>query len=141
MAREEGEVLRVEDFAALVLGRGFLCRRVTAIFAGVIVHRVAAQYGNTCDHATFCIRTVFLGVFSMAALEANAHDQQHSDKLLELLWIFLDAHGLGLEELAGLLRITPWTLEEWFSEGMAPPAAFLALAVLFDARRRAYVTP
>ena len=71
----------------------------------------------------------------MAALEANAHDQHHSNKLLELLRIFLDAHGLGLEELAGLLRITPRTLEEWFSEGMAPPAVFLALAVLFDARR------
>ena len=71
----------------------------------------------------------------MAALEANAHDQHHSDKLLELLRTFLDTHGLGLEELAGLLRITPQTLEEWFSEGMAPPAAFLALAVLFDARR------
>jgi hypothetical protein len=71
----------------------------------------------------------------MAALEANAHDQHHSDKLLELLRLFLDTHHVGLEELAGLLRISPLTLEEWFSEGMAPPAAFLALAVLFDARR------
>jgi hypothetical protein len=50
------------------------------------------------------------------------------------LRMFLDTHHLGLEQLAGLLRITPQTLEEWFSEGVAPPAAFLALAVLFDSR-------
>ena len=71
----------------------------------------------------------------MAALEANAHDHQQRDKMLELLRLFLDTHHVGLEELAGLLRITPQTLEEWFSEDMAPPAAFLALAVSFDARR------
>jgi hypothetical protein len=52
------------------------------------------------------------------------------------LRVFLDKHHLGLEELAGLLRITPQTLEEWFSEGMAPPASCLALAVLFDTRRQ-----
>ncbi len=133
MAGEEGEGRRVEDFAALVLGRGFLCRR------GDLRGRDSASHcsitGNTCVHATFCIRKVFLGVFSMAALEANDHDHQRRDKMLELLRLFLDTHHLGLEELAGLLRITPQTLEEWFSEGMAPPAAFLALAVSFDAIR------
>ena len=70
----------------------------------------------------------------MAALEAKVHDHQQRGKMLELLRIFLDTHGLGLAELAGLLRITPQTLEEWFSEGMAPPASCLALAVLFDTR-------
>ena len=72
----------------------------------------------------------------MSSHEANSHAQQNSDHLLELLRIFLDTHHLGLEQLAGLLRISPLTLEEWFSEGMAPPAAFLALAVLFDTRRQ-----
>ncbi len=40
------------------------------------------------------------------------------------------------ELLASLLRVTPETLGEWFSEGMAPPASCLALAVLFDSRRQ-----
>ena len=71
----------------------------------------------------------------MSSQEASSHPQS-SDKLLDLLRMFLDTHHLGLEELAGLLRITPQTLEEWFREGEAPPAAFLALAVLFDTRGR-----
>jgi len=72
----------------------------------------------------------------MSSHESNFHAQQNSDHLLELLRIFLDTHHLGLEQLAGLLRISPLTLEEWFSEGMAPPASCLALAVLFDSRRQ-----
>jgi len=43
-----------------------------------------------------------------------------------------DRHHLRWEQLASLLRITPQTLEEWFSDGVAPPASCLALAVLFD---------
>ena len=70
----------------------------------------------------------------MSSHEANSPAQQTSDNVLGLLRVFLDKHHLGLEELAGLLRITPQTLEEWFSEGMAPPASCLALAVLFDTR-------
>ena len=46
--------------------------------------------------------------------------------------MFQDKHHLRLEQLAGLLRITPHTLEELLSEGVAPPASCLALAVLFD---------
>jgi hypothetical protein len=72
----------------------------------------------------------------MSSHEANFQAQQNSDHLLELLRIFLDTNHLGLEQLAGLLRISPQTLEEWFSEGMAPPASCLALAVLFDTRRQ-----
>jgi len=71
----------------------------------------------------------------MSSQEASSHPQS-SDKLLDLLRMFLDTHHLGLEELARLLRITPQTLEEWFREGEAPPAAFLALAVLFDTGRQ-----
>ena len=69
----------------------------------------------------------------MTPQEASSHAEQNSDNSLELLRVFQKTHHLGSEELAGLLRITPRTLEEWFSEDMAPPAAFLALAVLFRA--------
>ena len=69
----------------------------------------------------------------MTPQKASSHAQQNSNHVLDLLRVFLDKHHLSLEELSGLLRISPLTLEEWFREGMAPPAAFLALAVLFDA--------
>jgi len=71
----------------------------------------------------------------MPSQEVNFFAEQNCDNPVELLRSFLDTHHLRLEELAGLLRITPQTLEGWFSEGIAPPAAFLALAVLFDAKR------
>jgi hypothetical protein len=66
----------------------------------------------------------------MSSCEAKSQALQRGDNLLDLLRMFLDTHHLGLEQLAGLLRITPQTLEKWFSEGVTPPAAFLALAVL-----------
>ena len=72
----------------------------------------------------------------MSSYEAKSQAKQNNDNVLGLLRVFLDKHHLGLEELAGLLRITPQTLEEWFSEGTAPPASCLALAVLFDTRRQ-----
>ena len=72
----------------------------------------------------------------MSSHEAKSQAKQNSDNVLGILRVFLDKHHLGLEELAGLLRITPQTLEEWFSEGMAPPASCLALAVLFDTRKQ-----
>ena len=70
----------------------------------------------------------------MSSHEANSPFQQNSDKLLELLRSFLNTQHLGLNDLAGLLRVSPQTLEEWFSEGTAPPASCLALAVPFDSR-------
>lgn len=72
----------------------------------------------------------------MSSCKAKSQALQCGDNLLDLLRMFLDTHHLGLEQLAGLLRITPQTLEEWFSEGVAPSAAFLAHAVLFDSRGR-----
>ncbi|MGA8772026.1 MAG: hypothetical protein WB610_16845 [Rhodomicrobium sp.] len=69
----------------------------------------------------------------MTPQKASSHAQRNSSHVLDLLRVFLDKHHLSLEELAGLLRISPLTLEEWFHEGVAPPAACLALAVLFDA--------
>ncbi len=70
----------------------------------------------------------------MSSYEACSDMQKSGDRLLDLLRMFLDTHHLSLEQLAGLLRITPQTLEEWFREGMAPPASCLALAILFDTR-------
>ena len=70
----------------------------------------------------------------MFSSEAGSRAPQSGNNLLDLLHTFQDSHHLRLEQLAGLLRITPQTLEEWFSEGVAPPASFLALAVLFDTR-------
>jgi hypothetical protein len=85
----------------------------------------------------------------MTPQKASSHTQQNSTHLVDLLRVFVDKHHLSLEELAGLLRISPLTLEEWFHEGVAPPAACLALAVLFDAgklkqgrkRREQWPTP
>ena len=74
----------------------------------------------------------------MPPRNANSHTQRNSDNVLELLRLFRDKHHLGVEQLAGLLRISPLTLEEWFDEGMAPPASCLALAVLFDTRRQVF---
>ncbi len=70
----------------------------------------------------------------MSASEAGSRAQQNGTNVLDLLRTFQDSHHLRLEQLAGLLRITPQTLEEWFSEGVTPPASYLALAVLFDTR-------
>jgi hypothetical protein len=75
----------------------------------------------------------------MSSHEAKSQAKQNSDNVLGLLRLFLDTHHLSLDELAGLLPITPQTLEEWFNEGMALPASCLALAVLFDTRRQVSV--
>ena len=72
----------------------------------------------------------------MSSHEAKSQAKQNSDNVLWLLRLFLDTHHLSMEELAGLLRITPQTLEEWFSEGMARRASCLALAILFDTKRQ-----
>ena len=77
----------------------------------------------------------YKGVFLMPSQEANSYAEQNRYKLVELLHSFLDTHHLSLEELAGLLRLSPLILEEWFRRGMGAPSAFLALAVLCDAER------
>ncbi len=68
----------------------------------------------------------------MSFYGANSQAQQSGDNLLNPLRVFLEKHHLGMEQLAGLLRVSPETLEERFSEGVAPPASWLAIAVLFD---------
>ena len=45
----------------------------------------------------------------MSSHEAKSQAKQNSDNVLGLLRLFLDTHHLSLEELAGLLRITPQT--------------------------------
>ncbi len=69
----------------------------------------------------------------MSSCVDSTHTAQSGNCLLDHLRKFQDTHHLHLEQLASLLRISPQTLEEWFSEGTAPPASCLALAVLFDA--------
>lgn len=76
----------------------------------------------------------------MSSRGAGAHSRQSGNNVLDLLRTFQDAHHLRLEQLARLLRITPQTLDEWFSEGAAPPASCLALAVLFDTASTSAVT-
>ena len=60
----------------------------------------------------------------MTPQKASSHAQQNSNHLLDLLRVFLDKHHLSLEELAGLLRISPLTLEEWFHEGVGAARSF-----------------
>ena len=63
----------------------------------------------------------------MSSREARSPARQRGTNVLDQ-----DRHHLRSEQFASLLRITPQTLEEWFSDGVAPPASCLALAVLFD---------
>jgi len=84
----------------------------------------------------FCISTVFLGdtldVFARSQFSCPAKQRSPARALA-----YISGYAsLGLGTTRRLASISPLTLEEWFSEGMAPPAAFLALAVLFDARRQ-----
>jgi hypothetical protein len=61
----------------------------------------------------------------------NAANLVHCDSVTERLRAFMDTHDLSLNELAGLLRTPPETLEHWFQCDLTPPASLLALMVLF----------
>jgi hypothetical protein len=103
------------------------------------VHCTINHFADRWEYArprSVLYRKCFWEILLMSSYEAKSQAKQNNDNVLGLLRLFLDTHHLSLEELAGLLRITPQTLEEWFSEGMAPPASCLALAVLFDTRRQ-----
>lgn len=67
-----------------------------------------------------------------AGCEEVAHTSKECDSLLERLRGFMHANNLSKEELAGLLRTSPQTLDGWFNNGMAPPASLLALLLLFE---------
>jgi hypothetical protein len=67
-----------------------------------------------------------------AGCEKVAHIPKECDSLLERLCGFMRANNLTKEELAGLLRTSPQTLDDWFNDGMPPPASLLALSVLFE---------
>ena len=60
----------------------------------------------------------------MSSCEAKSQALECGDNLLDLLRMLPDTHHLGLEQLAGLLRKTPQTLEEWFSEGASAARSF-----------------
>lgn len=55
----------------------------------------------------------------------------HCDSVTERLRAFMDTHDLSLDELAGLLRTPPETLEDWFKSDLTPPSSLLALMILF----------
>ncbi|MGA7324522.1 MAG: helix-turn-helix transcriptional regulator [Rhodomicrobium sp.] len=65
-------------------------------------------------------------------ISENAANLATSDNVPERLRAFMLAHDLSLQELAGLLRTTPETLEQWFDGDPAPPACLLALMVLMQ---------
>lgn len=50
----------------------------------------------------------------------------------ERLRTFMKTHNLSLNELARLLRTPPQTLEDWFKDGLAPPASLLAFMILLE---------
>jgi transcriptional regulator with XRE-family HTH domain len=50
----------------------------------------------------------------------------------ERLRAFMKTHNLSLHDLAGLLRTTPQTLEDWLKDGLAPPASLLAFMILLE---------
>ncbi|HZV21845.1 MAG TPA: helix-turn-helix transcriptional regulator [Hyphomicrobiales bacterium] len=61
-------------------------------------------------------------------------NHEGSDSVIVQLRAFMKTYDLSLEELAGLLRITPQTLHHWFESGLTPPAWLLALTVLLTNR-------
>jgi hypothetical protein len=61
----------------------------------------------------------------------SAANGARCDRVTERLRAFMDNHDLSLNELAGLLRTPPETLEYWFQCDLTPPASLLALMVLF----------
>ena len=69
--------------------------------------------------------------------EHATHAGQGSDSLTERLRDFMRTHDLSREELAGLLRTAPQTLDHWFDGGDAPPACLLALMVLLGSTPKA----
>jgi transcriptional regulator with XRE-family HTH domain len=73
----------------------------------------------------------------MVSLRENAGAAgREGDALAERLCSFMQTHDLSLEDLAGVLRVQPQTLDHWLHGGEAPPACLLALMVLFETRSR-----
>jgi hypothetical protein len=73
----------------------------------------------------------------MVSLRENAsYAGREGDGLAEHLRSFMRTHDLSLEDLAGLLRIEPRTLDHWLTGGEGPSACLLALMVLFETRSR-----
>lgn len=63
---------------------------------------------------------------------------QDSEDAAERLRSFMKAHDVGLEDLAKLLRTPPQTLEDWFKDGVSPPASLLALMLLLETMPQAW---
>ena len=54
----------------------------------------------------------------MSSCASRFHAPQSGTKALDLLRMFSGSASLVLKQLASPLRITPQTLEEWFSDGV-----------------------
>ena len=63
---------------------------------------------------------------------------QDSESPVECLRAFMKTHNLSLQDLAKLLRTPPQTLEDWFNDGLSPPASLLAVMMLLDAVPQAW---
>ena len=63
-------------------------------------------------------------------MSQNAAAPAHCDSVTERLRTFMATHDLSLNELAGLMRTPPETLEDWLKNGSTPPPWLLALMVL-----------
>ncbi len=63
---------------------------------------------------------------------------QDGENPVERLRAFMKTHNLSLHDLAKLLRTPPQTLEDWFNDGLSPPASLLAVMILLDALPQAW---
>jgi len=57
---------------------------------------------------------------------------QDGENSSERLRDFMKTYNLSLHDLAGLLRTSPHTLEDWLKDGLAPPASLLAFMILLE---------
>ncbi|MGO9866612.1 MAG: helix-turn-helix domain-containing protein [Rhodomicrobium sp.] len=68
----------------------------------------------------------------------RASAPQDGENSVERLQAFMKTHNLSLEDLAKLLRTPPQTLEDWFNDGLSPPASLLAVMILLETLPQAW---
>ena len=63
-----------------------------------------------------------------------------SGRVAERLHAFMQAHDLGLEELADWLKTHPRTLAQWFNgTAMAPACALISLPLVHACSKRVFI--
>jgi hypothetical protein len=64
-------------------------------------------------------------------MSVNGKCPRVSGSVVERLYSFMQAHDLGLEELADLLETHPHTLAQWFNgTAMAPACSLISLSLV-----------